>query len=482
VISGFLISGILYRSISTKTFSFSQFWLRRAKRLAPCFVCVSVATSLFAYTILLSTEWNSLSLQILASTFFVSNHWTLHAVGNYWGQQAESIPFLHFWSLSIEEQFYLFFPVMLFVSHRVIVSKQKLLLVFALTCIASIGLAFFINPKYPSYCFYLLPTRAWELLIGVLAFFIHDRWQHQHPQKYWWWSALGLALVIYAFNASRTASGYSLKLAFATCLGTSLCCIFEPNSKSIVGFLLSNRLSTMIGRLSYSLYLWHWPVIVFADFAGFDNSLATLLVIILFSTASYFLIETPFRQMSITTFKKWIPALVAILLLSVLAPRVIPRESTSYSLPQFESTINLAPKYGPGRYREQTGTFHTGLQIRSTSPNRPQIVLLGDSHSLMFFPAVHSAADAVDANLIFFGADGGTTPFLVGNDAPSEHYFDGWSDSERAEFDGCRLRFINSNAPNIAVVCGNWNSYRNKWGDIKFKEKLLELLNACPET
>jgi hypothetical protein len=293
---------------------------------------------------------------------------------------------------------------------------------------------------------------------------------------------LGLTIIVIAFNASGSTTGYSLKLAIATCFATSLCCIFEPNSTSITETVLSNPLSTLIGRLSYSLYLWHWPVIVFGNLAGLNNTPITLFIIVLLSISTYFLVENPFRQMEVIKFKKWIPVLAALLVLAVIAPTILPRESVFYSIPQFESNINLAPKYGPGRFGDKSGTFRSGLLVRSTSQNHAKIALMGDSHSLMFFPAVNAAADAMDANLTFFGADGGTSPFLVGDDAPSDHYVDGWTDKERVEFDRHRLQFIYHNAPNIVVLCGRWEAYYTKWGDNKFRNKFYQLLEACPKS
>lgn len=481
VISGFLISGILYHSISNGTFSFFDFWFRRVKRLFPCFVCVSLGTSLFASTILLSSEWNALSKQIVASTFFVSNHLTLLTIGNYWGQLAETTPFLHFWSLSIEEQFYLLFPALLLVSSRVLRSARQFAIFFSFLAISSLFTAYFLNPKYPTQCFYLLPTRAWELLLGVISFFLREQLKPRISLRSWWLPSLGFSIIILAFHASNSASGYSLKLGLATCIATSLCCIFEPSSKSAIGFLLTNGLSTLIGRLSYSLYLWHWPVIVFMKFAGIEYPLFSLPIIVLLSLASHYLVENPFRRTSVRNFRRCMPVFTILLLASIFAPNLIPRDSISYSLPRFESGINLAPKYGPGRYGGETGTFRSGLQVRLTSQNRPKVLLLGDSHSLMFFPAIAKAADTLDTDLTFFGADGGTSPFLVGNDLPSEHYFDGWSDKERIEFDHCRVQFIKDSRPSIIVICANWTSYYDRWGDEKFGDKLHQLLRTCPE-
>ena len=165
VISGYLITTILLKDITSNSFSMKEFWFKRIKRILPALLSVIIITLLIVPFLIYKGDILSLTSEIIPSIFSYSNFYSWFNNGNYWGESAENSFFLHAWSLSVEEQFYIFFPFFLFLLHKFKLSITKWLI----TIITISLIAFLFGSQYhPAFTFYMLPTRAWELLSGGL--------------------------------------------------------------------------------------------------------------------------------------------------------------------------------------------------------------------------------------------------------------------------------------------------------------------------
>ena len=300
VISGYLISGIVFADIEAQKFSFAAFYERRVRRIVPAFFVVLMAVFALAYLYMLPVEMNGFAKSLVAATLGVSNiyFWTL---SGYFDSASAYMPLLHTWSLSVEEQFYVIFPVLLLLGYRFYRLKLKLLIValFLASLLANILGAFY----YADARFYLTPNRAWELLAGALVALgivpeIRERSFRDMA------SLAGLLLIILSFVCFSSETPYLGLAALAPCLGATLIIAAGRTGESIGGKALSIKPMVFIGLISYSLYLWHWPVIVFHRM-GFipceglsprTEKAVLLAVCFVLATFSWKYVETPFRK------------------------------------------------------------------------------------------------------------------------------------------------------------------------------------------
>jgi len=311
VISGFLITSLLLNELQDNTFSLRRFYIRRARRLFPALVVVVAVTLLAGFFLLLPQALSETARAARRIAVFFSNHLFWSQSHDYWLQNTLSgQPLLHTWSLAVEEQFYLLIPGLLLLCFW-LGKKQgqffSLLLLSGLLLISLIVSQWLLG-KDPSAAFYLLPSRAWELLSGALLIFIVQRRQsiQLHPLTVQLAGTLGLVLIGYSvffYNKEMPFPGFA---ALLPCFGTTLIIYAGSQSQiSWVNHLLQNRLLVFIGLISYSLYLWHWPVLVLyrsPNWMAYDLPIIPVWLllgfILLISYASWRWIEQPFRKAS----------------------------------------------------------------------------------------------------------------------------------------------------------------------------------------
>ncbi len=295
VVSGFLIGGILWRELRDRgTIDYRSFLVRRIRRLAPAYFAMTAVSALVAYMVLLPYEFREFGKSLIASVVYLSNVQFFREAG-YFDIGSESKVLLHTWSLSVEEQFYLVLPALLLVLRK---RGHLLVGVLAVLFTASLIACVVTTPVSATATFFLFPFRAWELILGVL---IAIAWTElgMSGRNGAWVSWLGLALLSASIAVTRPADPFPGLLALLPTVGTALI-ILNINDRNSVNRLLAWQPLVYVGLISYSLYLWHWPVLTLSSyyrdgFAGPTESSFWLALSFAIATASWRFIETPVR-------------------------------------------------------------------------------------------------------------------------------------------------------------------------------------------
>lgn len=297
VVSGFLIGSILIAERSAGRFSLLEFYERRARRLLPALFTVLSVTMIIAWFLMTPGQFKSFSGSAVSVVLYLSNFFFWQQ-GNYFGIASEQMPLLHTWSLAVEEQFYVVFPVFMGIVWKL--GRRGSVFIVAAIALASFCLAEWGARYYPSASYYLAPTRVWELFVGVLAAYHLSDTRGTPKYQSQWVSMLGLAMVVIAMTAFDGNTPFPGVYALLP-VGGTLLIILYGGSDTYVGRLLSMNLMVWIGWLSYSLYLWHQPLFAFARISGVSSeSTWVFLLLGMLSVGLAYLswrfVERPFRS------------------------------------------------------------------------------------------------------------------------------------------------------------------------------------------
>ena len=298
VISGYLITSIIISEIRVGSFSLVKFYERRARRILPALFVVLFACLPFAWLWLLPHEIRSFSQSLVAVSVYASNFLFWQTSG-YFDTSAELKPLLHTWSLAVEEQYYLLFPMFLMLSWRL--GKRGILAILGVVAVISLTMAQWAILVEPDAGFYLLPARSWELLIGAFVAFCHVDGR-KHPSRIISeiGSAVGFLLISYAVVEFNKETPFPGLYALVPTIGAALIILYATE-QTTVGKLLGNKAVVGIGLISYSTYLWHQPVFAFARYMSSGELGKPLLVglaafAMLLGYGSWKCIERPFRD------------------------------------------------------------------------------------------------------------------------------------------------------------------------------------------
>ncbi len=389
VISGFLISGILLREQATGTFSIIRFYERRVRRILPALIGVLVFVFVAGYFALLPSEMKELGQSILAATFSAANIFFWKS-SSYFQAPALSKPLLHTWSLAVEEQFYVVFPILLLLLHRL--PRRYLKLAILLMTLASFVVSAIGAYHHPGSTFYLPHTRAWELLLGtILALDIVPLPRSTVSRNLT--ALVGLALILIAALVLTPKTPFPGAAALLPCLGAALLIAAGATGSSAIGRLLSTPPFVFVGLISYSLYLWHWPLLLVNKFEYFRQiHLAKpwlFLVMLGVATLSWRFIEQPFRSGALKLPRKQLfaAAAIAVAFVSAFSGWAV----ASNGIPKRFSADALAlARYTEGGWGESQWTGHCfayaafpaiSPQCLASSSGRKNFLLFGDSHA-----------------------------------------------------------------------------------------------------
>lgn len=295
VISGYLITSIIIAERERDSFSLLKFYERRARRILPVLFFVLLSCLPFAWAWMLPDQMTGFAESIIAVCLFASNFLFWSKSGSYFAAASEEQPLLHTWSLAVEEQFYMLFPLFVMLVWRF--GRRALIGAVAAVAVASLALAQYGSQNFATANFYLPNTRAWELLVGSLCAFVLAGGQQYKSNIL---SLTGLAIIVFSIFAYDQATPFPSLYALVPVLGAALVILFG-SAETVTARLLSTRLAVGIGLISYSLYLWHQPVFAFARIRSLTepSGLAMgLLALGSFPLAylSWRFIETPFRK------------------------------------------------------------------------------------------------------------------------------------------------------------------------------------------
>jgi peptidoglycan/LPS O-acetylase OafA/YrhL len=396
VISGYLITSLISAEMHQGTYSITNFYVRRARRIFPALFAMCAVTALFVLLFCLPSDAKRFSSALAAATLFGSNIY-FYLSADYFAADAATQPLLHTWSLAVEEQFYIFFPLILLLVRRYFGQRERLIMVAL--ALLSLGISVWLVETDKAGAFYLLHSRAWELLLGgLLALGVFPAIQSRLLAGAL--GLVGLALIAGSVLLYRENMPFPGLAALAPCIGAALLIHTGKDASLLTAQALSLAPVRFIGLISYSLYLWHWPVAVISRYAAFwygwdpDLKLHKLAVLALsFAAAmlSWYFVERPFRQrpyrLGTTAILSASAATMAFLV--VAAGVVYPLSQRFWQMPQGAERVLatldyrptnakrscfLGPKTNDFRYFNQAGCL--GL-----SDTKENWLLIGDSQA-----------------------------------------------------------------------------------------------------
>lgn len=387
VISGFLITSIILHEKDAGTFTFASFYERRARRILPALFLVITASSMAAWVWLPPSELKAFAQSAAATSLFLSNVW-FYLTSGYFSTSAELKPLLHTWSLAVEEQYYVLFPILFTLLWPL--GKRKAAGALAIAGVASLMASVWLTNRSASAAFFLLPTRAWELLVGVgVAIYLYRR----PPRKGLVSEVMGalgiLALVLCMFSFSERTpfpSGYAMVPA----VGAALVIAFATR-ETVVGKALGSRVLVAVGLVSYSAYLWHQPLFAIARQRALDplGPLTYALLISITMCAAFLswkYVEAPFRdrrRFSRTKIFALGAGGSAVLLIAGIAGQLlggVPQRFDGETRKLFSTTISVYESNVRDCWRRIASHPSVACPVgRSGSP--PTVALVGDSHA-----------------------------------------------------------------------------------------------------
>lgn len=437
VISGFLIASILIKDIEKQQFSIVDFYERRARRILPALFLVTLLSVGGAFLLSMPSEFEDFGGALASTSVFSSNIY-FYVEADYFDSSAEFKPLLHTWSLAVEEQFYIFFPPALYLMWRL--GRRAVTAIFGVVFLVSLALSQWASVTHGTANFYLLPTRAWELMVGVfLALYLTKRPMPFTPAMQNLISAVGLAAIVAANVIYTEDTPFPSVYALLPTLGAGLI-ILSASERTLAYRLLSQRAVVFIGLISYSAYLWHQPLFAFARQSQiFEISTVEKLVIIALTlglaTLSWRFVEAPFRakggfsRKAIFTMSGIGLVLTALIGGAIYSANGFPKRSLvsgldvqvdgyvyDNSLLQDASWMPLVTLSGASDYRVENNPFDHQDWFGADS-DKPTWLIVGNSHSNDFYNILSSSKYAQSANIARFGAQ-------IANIGPGSALFD----------------------------------------------------------
>ena len=419
VISGYLISTIIFEGLEKQSFSFNQFYQRRIRRIFPSLLLVLIACLFFGWFSLFADEYEQLGKHIVAGSTFISNL-VLWSESSYFDIAAEKKPLLHLWSLGIEEQFYFFWPIFcwLFWKFR----AHYLWIVLAIT-IFSFGLNAWLIDIDGVATFYSPITRFWELLVGAfLAYVVLFNPESLERVKRFnnTFSILGLVLIIVSISVFTKDLAFPGWWAALPVLGVFLLIMAGPDtwvSKKI----LSNKVLVWFGLISFPLYLWHWPLLTFVRLLSDSPRyliIGSIISSIFLAWLSYRYVEKPIRYGKNPT-QKSIYLIVAMLVVGISGLIIYQKAGLEFRIDdgqegrltqEYRMQLAWPDKYN---YSDACRAKYGADQycLISDISRAPNAALIGDSHANHFYPGLEKYFLSKGENLILLGA-GACPPFL----------------------------------------------------------------------
>ena len=405
VVSGFLITSLIVKDLENGMFTLGNFWERRARRIMPAMLVVVFATLIAGWFLLLPSDYASLGRSAAWQALSGANFHFWFNTG-YFESHAEEQPLLHTWSLAVEEQFYLVVPLLLLGLVRIPSPRRNyiMLLCFAVGIVISLAVSIYGVARHPAAAFYLLPTRAWELLCGAAVAVFPVAWAPRSRLARELFSLFGLTGILIPCLLYTKSTPFPGLAAVPPCLGAAMF-IWASTSQQkqseahlpLIARFLSLRPIVFVGLISYSLYLWHWPLFAYSTYWALEpKSLVYSLAIVGISFGlailTWHYVETPFRKRIVciertgmfafcATGVTVIVAFASVLIFGKGLPLRLPAQAIEYA----------NAKNDRGYIHEMSAADILGerfIRIGNPDPNNPiSLLLWGDSHAMAASPA-----------------------------------------------------------------------------------------------
>lgn len=469
VISGYLITSIILREKARGIFRLGSFWARRVRRILPALSAMIILSLVAALVVGLPWLVNDGGKQAVSASACVSNYRMLTLVSSYWSAHADRLLLLHTWSLAVEEQFYLFYPLLLVMGLAALGQgfiRPTLWVVAAL----SMAWCYWQTSDAPAHAFFLMPARAWELLAGALIAahepFLARMGGASRRAGVW----IGAMLILCSMLLPENWASFPWPLALFPVVG-SAAFIACSDAESTPGRWFSHGAIVGVGKASYSLYLWHWPSLVVGGLLASAAELpylreGFLLAGIGLGILSYRWIEPLGRQ-------------------EAYVRRFAPLSFACMAGAAFFCAYKT-PFYGPGEYLPEKwmgepydarllpkiGGAALGVPIRGS--NRADVILLGDSHALSLAPAVDSCLRRRQMSGLVFASGGAG---LVQSDKPYRYDM---KPDERRVFEEARDDALIMHQPRMIWISARWEVAAKKEGLGALKEYISHLKAVCP--
>lgn len=397
VISGYLILGFVWRDLKRGQFRLLTFYTKRVYRLFPALFVVVVLSSVAAYFILLPNE-NEIYLKSMVSTLFYFSNFYFYTEANYFNDAMGYYPLLHTWSLSVEEQFYMLFPLLLILIFTK--SKKYLFPFLLLIGFASLALSQWYVNTDASFAFFASPTRFFQFIIGgLIAIYLQD---HHAPRRGSDVGViLGMGIIFYTLYFYTEKTLFPGVNALLPSLGAGLVIYFGINVR-YVKFFLENKLMYLLGNASYSIYLWHWPLLVFYKLKFSPNLSITeqvtlLLVSIVLGIVSWYFVENKFRKNRLSSLTvKPILYVFGVSLLFVGSNIIVFKYLPSKTL-RYQEKASAYLKHNTSDFRAGTCfltskyndvKFYDKEECVAYKKGKKNYLLLGDSHAAHYYSAL----------------------------------------------------------------------------------------------
>jgi peptidoglycan/LPS O-acetylase OafA/YrhL len=417
VISGFLITGLILKEQDAGMFSLANFWVRRIRRIIPAATVMVVAVMVAGFFLLLPSDYEDLGKSTIAQQVMLSNVYFWRNTG-YFDGPADMKPLLHTWSLAVEEQFYLGYPFLLMLLHRQ--GRKTMFVTLMVLGIGSLAISEYGVHHHPSATFFLLPTRAWELLLGGLICFLPK------PTRMPLWllaatSWLSLATILGAgwfYTSTTPFPGFS---ALVPCAATAALIYANAMRLTFPAAVLATKPMVFIGLMSYSLYLWHWPVLALSRYwliesQTFAFGLLAVVASVPLAFVSWKYVETPLRRAARNgnSFNVGLAAAFSAMAVVGLASWVYRTDGFSARLPEHVKKIAEAPSVprdlAVGIEEIQLGKLPViGVPTKGERP--PDFLVWGDSHAMALGGCFNSVANEMGLSGLI-AARPGTVPIL----------------------------------------------------------------------
>jgi peptidoglycan/LPS O-acetylase OafA/YrhL len=456
VISGYLITGLILQELRKGQFHLVKFWERRIRRILPALAAVVITCVIAGWFLLLPDDFKKLGDSVFAQSLLASNIYFCLYTG-YFAPPVDSTPLLHTWSLAVEEQFYLLFPLLLIALKYV--PRKAFGPVILVLCVLFFSLTVYCSYVAPELNFFMLPTRAWELLIGAWLASLTSR-----PETPRWldeslaWA--GLAAIFYAMLTFDQHTRFPGVATLFPCGGTALIIWANSRAMTSAGKILSLRPIVFVGLVSYSLYLWHWPILMFASYWSFSNPSALHQMSLLFlsfivAVLSWKFIETPFRKRLILKTRGQIFSFAGVTFAILMAAGIVvdqgrgfPSRFSPQALAYASGSADQGYRIDLPRALAERGIF---IRLGPTDQRLPtRLFVWGDSHAMAVLSIVNTLCQ--EHGIQALAATHSATAPMLGYD------FEGQSSlkQDSIPYNNAVYRFIQANHIGDVFLVARW--------------------------